>query len=83
MASLVSAGSIQDGGDENGRARRSNSLPNMTQISPKRRRSFGSRVGSKMWSMVSRRISRPRARSMAKDDGYDVEYGIDDDICAE
>ena len=33
-----------------------------------------------MWSMVSRRISRSRTRSLVKnDEHYDVEYGIDDD----
>ena len=65
----------------NTRPVRSSSVPNITQISPKRRRSFGAKIGSKMWSLLRRgsssssSASRARARSLAtNDDSYDVEY---------
>ena len=65
----------------NTRPVRSSSVPNITQISPKRRRSFGAKIGSKMWSLLRRgsssssSASRARARSLAtNNDSYDVEY---------
>ena len=58
----------------NTRPVRSSSVPNITQISPKRRRSFGAKIGSKMWSLLRRgsssssSASRARARSLASND---------------